>query len=237
MENAAEALKMAAAVLIFVLALSICIASFSQARVASQTLLERTDREYYATFMLGRNTERKVGLETIIPTIYKAYYENYKIVFKDSETSDGAPNNIPGGLYKQKNRNTGNWDPVYEIDLEQQTQGTRIELFLAAILYGTDYFEIHHNQYNEESISDALKTFADDSPLMELPTSGLCDKIGDRELTEYFGQYYQDDVYAAAGDEDNEDYRPSSDAANQVSGANTPEANKVMKRVITYVFN
>ena len=68
---------------------------------------------------------------------------------------------------------------------------------------------------------------------MELPTSGLCDKIGDRELTEYFGQYYQDDVYAA----DNENYRPSSDAANQVSGANTPEANKVMKRVITYVFN
>lgn len=233
MENAAEALKMAAAVLIFVLALSICIASFSQARVASQTLLERTDREYYATFMLGGDTERKVGLETIIPTIYKAYYENYKIVFKDSETSDGAPNNIPGGLYKQKNRNTGNWDPVYEIDLEQQTQGTRIELFLAAILYGTN----SHN-YNGEDISDDLDTLEYDlqAQKIQLPTSGLCGKIGDKELTEYFGQYYQDDVYAAAGDEDNEDYRPSSDAANQVSGANTPEANKVMKRVITYVF-
>ena len=46
MENAAEALQMAAAVLIFVLALSLSINAFGEARVASQTILEYSDREY-----------------------------------------------------------------------------------------------------------------------------------------------------------------------------------------------
>ena len=148
MENAAEALKMAAAVLIFVLALSICIASFSQARVASQTLLERTDKDYYTSFMTSDSTERIVGLETIIPTIYKAYYENYKVVFRDSKNSDDAQNHLPDGLYKQNDGN-GNMQPVYEIDLEGQNMGTRIELFIAAILYGKSYFD--SNKYDGKS--------------------------------------------------------------------------------------
>ena len=51
MENAADALKIAASVLIFVLALSISINAFSQARVASQTVLEYSDREYDYTYV------------------------------------------------------------------------------------------------------------------------------------------------------------------------------------------
>ena len=242
MENAAEALKMAAAVLIFVLALSICIASFSQARVASQTLLERTDKDYYTSFMTSDSTERIVGLETIIPTIYKAYYENYKVVFRDSENSDDAQNHLPNGLYKQNNGN-GNMEPVYEIDLEGQTMGTRIELFIAAILYGKSYFNTHKydgkSYYSEtegeygEDISGDLETFDNDSPLFDLPEKGLCDIIKENSytFTEYIGEYYQDEVSNV--DSDDSGYNPSS----EVSGANTPDANKVTKRVITYVFN
>ena len=46
MENAADALQMAAAVLVFVLALSISINAFGEARQTAQTILDNRDREY-----------------------------------------------------------------------------------------------------------------------------------------------------------------------------------------------
>ena len=82
MENAADALQMAAAVLIFVLALTIAINSFGQVRQVSQLIIGYNDREYDYTYVEDNgNTERIVGLESIVPSIYKAYRENYKIVF------------------------------------------------------------------------------------------------------------------------------------------------------------
>lgn len=94
MENAAETLKMAAAVLIFVLALSISINSFSEVRQTSQTILNYRDREYETTYVEDNgSTERLVGAETIIPSMYKIYQENYKIIFNI---------NSIGYLYKKK---------------------------------------------------------------------------------------------------------------------------------------
>lgn len=84
MENAAEALKLAAAVLIFVVALSISINAFGEARKTSQIILDNRDREYDYTYVEENGTtQRIVGAETIIPSIYKAYKENYKIVFEN----------------------------------------------------------------------------------------------------------------------------------------------------------
>ena len=90
MENAVDALKLGAFVIIFVIALSVSITAFSEARIASSTLLEYKDREA----SLGQNDywysnesskKRIVGLETIIPTIYRAYSdESLKIVFLES---------------------------------------------------------------------------------------------------------------------------------------------------------
>ena len=75
MENAADALKMAGAVLIFVIALSISIVSFGQVRQASDVILNYRDREtvyidgdYYYE---ATGTERTVGLETV-PKILSA---------------------------------------------------------------------------------------------------------------------------------------------------------------------
>ena len=47
MENVTDALKIAAAVLIFVLALSISINAFSEARITAKTILDYKDRELY----------------------------------------------------------------------------------------------------------------------------------------------------------------------------------------------
>ena len=60
MENAAEALHMAAAVLIFVLALTISINAFSEARMTSQTLLDYNDREYEYTYVEDNGTTKRI---------------------------------------------------------------------------------------------------------------------------------------------------------------------------------
>ena len=89
-ENIADALKMAGSVLLFVMGLSIAILAFSQARESMDIVLSYSDREslsiegnprfYYLS--KDNDTSRYVGKETIIPAIYRAYKENYKIVFK-----------------------------------------------------------------------------------------------------------------------------------------------------------
>lgn len=85
MENAAEALKMAAAVLIFVLALSIGVNAFAEARLVSQTILDYKDREFDTTYIDSATVEkeRTVGLETVVPSMYKSFDESYKVVFKN----------------------------------------------------------------------------------------------------------------------------------------------------------
>lgn len=100
MENAVDALKMAFAVLVFVLAISIGIAVFTQARTASDVILQGQDStEYYNYIHAGIYDDetgewisigetRIVGIETVIPTLYRYYKENYTVVFLEA---DGTP--------------------------------------------------------------------------------------------------------------------------------------------------
>lgn len=128
MENAVEALKMAAAVLVFVIALGISISSFSEVRQVSETVINYNDREFYTDYVKNNNgsTERIISAETMIPAIYRAYKENYIIIIEDSSLATD-------GIYKKD----GN--PVMSIDLE-----TGVELandkqkddFIRAVLYG-----------------------------------------------------------------------------------------------------
>lgn len=138
MENVAEALKMAAAVLIFVLALSISINAFAEARQSTQTILNYRDREYNYTYVEeNSSTQRTVSAETIVPSIYKAYKENYKIVFKGMDEP----------LYKKTKANTNTISsegiPIYSIDLETDVLGSdqEKEKFIQCLLYGEKYPE------------------------------------------------------------------------------------------------
>ena len=108
MENAADSLTMAGAVLIFVLAVSIIIFAFGQARKTADVLLEYQDRETsYHYYKPTEDGTRTVGMETIIPTIFRVYLENYRIVFKNLEKPL---------FYIQKA--DGTWIPKYSLDLE-----------------------------------------------------------------------------------------------------------------------
>ena len=137
MENAADALKIAASVLIFVVALSISINAFGEARMTATTILNYQDNEYDYTYVEENtdasgnvSTERIVGVETVVPSIYKAYRENYKIVFKG----------LDGGVYT-KDDETGRAQEINTIDLQNEVLGTESqkEQFVNAILYGRKY--------------------------------------------------------------------------------------------------
>ena len=208
MENAAEALKMAGAVLLFVLALSVAIVSFGQARETADTILDYRDREVkyidgeeYIDYFYYKSTgtERTVGLETVIPTIYRAYIENYKIVFEGLE----------GPVYTL-NLSGGKTIDKYTIDLETTKTG-EIEInnvslandeqkseFLCGILYN-DFTKLNGDKPKFEKKYN-----------VSLPNSGLIDRLKNKKITEYLGVYYQND---------NED---------------VPDVNKTEKRIITY---
>lgn len=221
MENATDALHMAASVLIFVLALTISINAFGQARQTADMLVSYNDREYSYTYVEENTdeagnvlTERLVGLDSIIPSIYKAYRENYKIVFRDNETSETAENLLgDDGLYQKRDNATGNYEPVYQIDLENESlAGDEQKLeFLSAILYGSkaDNFGEIEQRLNNLGIT--------------LNSTGLYDKINNRKLKEDIGIYYQEEAGVVDDDSDIE-----------TSGSDVPEANKTEKRVITY---
>ncbi len=90
MENAIEALKMAFAFLSFVLALTVSIIAFNKVKATSDIVLYSKDETNYYEYVKdddvsGKASENRiVGLETIIPTLYKYYKENYTVVFREA---------------------------------------------------------------------------------------------------------------------------------------------------------
>ncbi len=90
MENAADALHMAFAMFIFVIAVSLAFATFSQAREVADVVLyynDKTNFEEYVAETVSSN--RIVGLESIIPAVRKYIHENdgYSIEIVDGNTT------------------------------------------------------------------------------------------------------------------------------------------------------
>jgi len=91
MENVTDALYIAFGVLIFVIALSVGISLFSQARSTSEVLINNIDKAEYVVLDDDAETSRRVGIETIIPSLYRAFKENYSVRFIDE---NGKPMTI-----------------------------------------------------------------------------------------------------------------------------------------------
>ena len=91
MENASEALIMAGEVLIFIIALTICISSFSTLRVGIDNTIDQTetikfakDSDLYINFIQSRDEEatRIVGAETVVSSMYRAIKEDFSMYLK-----------------------------------------------------------------------------------------------------------------------------------------------------------
>ena len=190
-ENIADALKMAGSVLLFVMGLSIAILAFSQARESMDIVLSYSDREslsiegnprfYYLS--KDNDTSRYVGKETIIPAIYRAYKENYKIVFK-------FPDDYY--LFKQEVKNAKGLNEekkISTLDLANQSLSSDLasRQFLNGIIYGDFEYE------NEKSKNDYINKFKitpNDNSLYQY----LTEKESTYKIKEYLGTYYIEDV-------------------------------------------
>lgn len=233
-ENIADALKMAGSVLLFVIGLSIAILYFSQAREAIDSVLTYSDREslsidgdprfYYLANANANDTSRYVGIETIIPAIYRAYKENYKIVFE-------FPNDY--FLFKQGDKK------ITTIDLEKQTMSSDLasRQFLDGIIYGKF-------NYDENKTIEDWKTKFDVNPNSISLYKYLTDNQSSYKIKESLGTYYREDVDADGdGHPDSEQYLEVDEenedgTVSKVSKwvTTVEKTNRTKKRVITYKF-
>ena len=82
--------------------------------------LESKDQETLYTYVdyQGDNTARIVGEETIIPTLYRAYEENYIVRFFKAEGNNRKP------IEFLEVKRDAAWIPTNQINLRQMTLGT-----------------------------------------------------------------------------------------------------------------
>lgn len=93
MENAVDALKIAFAVFIFVIALALAFSVVGQARATSDVVLAINDKTNLYDYVEesennAQNKDRIVGFETILPTIYRYAKEQYAVTILKE---DGTP--------------------------------------------------------------------------------------------------------------------------------------------------
>ena len=118
MENAAEALKMAGFMLLFIIALSITMITLTQAKTTADSLVKNQDRQQSYQYIevtgdLSKSLSRTVTLADIIPTLYRYAQEDYAIQFY---TSSGSP------LYIYESGQIKNGVPVKKNDLDLDTE-------------------------------------------------------------------------------------------------------------------
>ena len=170
MENAADALRMAGGVLIFVLALTISINAFTQARQGIDQLVLYSDREFLSTYVeQNKGTKRIVGAESIVPTIYRAYKENIKIKFEMSEFDKST---------QEKSLYSKDGEYINYIDLQDENiaEETTKEYILQKILFGA--------RVNDTNLNNQLKSWGFNS-------TGLYDKIiKGKQYVESLGVYF-----------------------------------------------
>ena len=110
MENAVDALKMGGAALLFILAFSITMIMFGQCKTTADIVITNLQLNSFMQGINGNaeNVTRKVGLETVIPTLYR--YSN----------EDSALRVIIQGPTDDHNENVEL--QVFDVALEQDVQ-------------------------------------------------------------------------------------------------------------------
>lgn len=158
MENATRALIMAFAVFIFVIALTVSMVSLNSVKRVSDAILYTKDETNYYTYtdVKGKAAQNRiVGLETIIPTLYKYYKENYTVVFKEAKYDYDTGNFI------------GEWKylPVYKTVSDRNWELS-------------SYEKLIKEKYKEVSPSTEIFSFdIDEETLRHEPWTGSEDKV------------------------------------------------------------
>lgn len=207
MENAADALKMAFGVLIFVVAVSLSVSTFSNAKKTIDSIISYRDKTQDYVYVEESNEKNRiVGIETVVPAMYKAYSENYRIEFYKKNAQGQEVKLI---LYKNKTQYEGDFTEINYLDLEDEkfaNEATAI-VHLQALL-------------TQENLDNFTKKNATGTNTIYEEKFGESKKLynyfKNKNFEERLGEYYQEDK----------------SAGQETEGL---EINKTKKRVITYV--
>ena len=179
MENAVEALKIAAGVLLFVLALTVSISCFSQANKSVTAIVSMRDRDVEIAFDQIRPSKgltRTVGVETIVPTMYTAYYENIEIFFKTS-SGDAIP--IYYDINQYGEINTDENGEIKVCSISAGLDEKRLDMILAGKNNLPDYIDNDmKTKYEKQYIYD----------------DGFYNYLEGKKFEEYLGEYYEGDT-------------------------------------------
>jgi len=201
MENAAEALKIAFAVMMFVLALTLSISSFSQASSAIDAIKKIDDRTNEYTYVEPHDgLYRTVGIDAVVSTMYRALDENIQIFFKESVDGEPIPlfyaTRIDVDGYYLKDE-IGQKKMIDSIDFSNEAPRYE-KLYLDAILGGT-LDNISINEALEETFGNADDTKEIREAYKEMYKKkleghypeGLYNAFKEKQFIELFGEYYQ----------------------------------------------
>lgn len=190
MENAVEALKMAFAMMVFIIAISVSIISFNKVKETSDLVLYTKDETNYYEYQgaIGKVAENRiVGLETIIPTLYKYYKENYTILFRQGNynTETGELSNLEylriyttPSSYKTKNNKSYLWGKQ---DGDQSSYDTLMQ---------NKYQNYFTNGYQEKGNKDIFSFDLEEETLRHEPWTGSYEKA-----MENLGCFLSGDIY------------------------------------------
>ena len=214
MENAVEAIKMAFAVIVFVMALTVSMFMLTQVKATSDVVLYTEDELNYYDYQgaTGPGAENRiVGLETIIPTLYKYYKENYTVVFREGNynAATGQFSNVSYMKLYETPSNVNLWTSsyatlanekygegtintlrgnrqIFSFDLDEET--LRHEAWTGSndkIKNNLDCFltgEVYYNPNNNEE-------YIDYGASKNVGVGGFIAKYGDSRFVETIGEY------------------------------------------------
>lgn len=209
MENAVDALKIAFAVLVFTMALSLAMIMFTQVRETADIVLRVSDVSQYIEYIESdqySGESRVVGLETIIPTLYNYYRENYTVIFLNSDYSfmtlyntqtdsdywsDGYYNKYYGGTDRRvcsfdANEEQSRREPWTTSGTGGNTQDYYMKLNMDYFLSGGTFTSPSGNGTDYDYSSTSIHGWSGSSSFIE--------KYKDSEFDEYLGWYVYNDV-------------------------------------------
>lgn len=169
MENGVEALKIAFAIMMLIMALSLSISSFSRANQAVTSIVNLNDRETEYNYINPQGLTRTVGVETIVPIMYKAYKENFEVRFYDR---DGEPITI-----------------YYETDATGNLTGNEVTSIDGSEVFGSAEEAKKHLDQILGPDADVEERYKEQIYY----TEGFYDYLLRERFTEELGEYYQND--------------------------------------------
>ncbi len=201
MENAVRALEYAFAVLIFIIGLSASVYLLSEVKTTSDIVFTRVDtKQFYVDAEIPEDeldngkikyNGRIVSVETIVPTLYRYYKENYIVEFYDLQG-----NNIIKFDLSQETTTRQLWTANPEVDAKK-----RLDIFLNGLESGI----INSQTYN---ISDDIafekdengKEIIDSTTKGKIVREGLYNYCKDKKFSEEYA--YVPEVSEQKIDED-----------------------------------